>query len=211
MQPRTIYGNYMWTRLRKITYHKANFKCEICGCDPDKGKLHAHELFSYDYDEAEGVFERTVALCKTCHDFIHSGRLVTMHKRGNFMYPKSYVLKVVEHGFELIKKYNDTHKNKAPLRAFGTFLDYLEEDDLRPDMLRLIDKYDISFYDQPKKLEDWKKWHVVVNRQKYYTPYKDQNDWEKAMEERSRGDTVINMEDPFSGGVFDELKEILKN
>lgn len=211
MQPRTIFGKSTWDFMRKSAYYNAGYKCEICGREPEKGDLHAHELFSYDYDKQTGKFERVVAICRTCHDGIHSGRLITMFKNKNPLYPKSYVLRVVENCFSLVHKYNLEHKDE-PLRVYGTYLEYVDIPELRDEMLSLIKKYDIKFYEEDvPKHKRWKGWKVIVGKNTYNSPYKSQGDWQEAMKEASAKDNMRNVPDPFSGGVFDEIDKIVDN
>ena len=209
MQPRTIFGKTTWDFMRKSAYYNAGYKCEICGREPEKGDLHAHELFSYDYDKQTGKFERVVAICRTCHDGIHSGRLITMFKNKNPLYPKSYVLRVVENCFSLVHKYNLEHKDE-PLRVYGTYLEYVDVPELRDEMLSLIKKYDIKFYEEDvPKHKRWKGWKVIVGKNTYDSPYKSQGDWQEAMKEANAKDNVRNIPDRFSGGVFDEIDKII--
>lgn len=209
MQPRTIYGPSVWNFMRKKAYYNADYKCEICGCEPAKGQLHAHELFSYDYMQHEGRFERCVAICAKCHNAIHSGRLISMFKRNNPLYPKSYVLKVVEHCFKQIYEYNKTHDEE--LRVYATFVDYLREPELKEEMSELIKKFNIKFYTEKlSKRGRWKGWHVHVGNKTVMSPYKSQSDWERAMLEMQMRDTIRNVETPFKGEGFDAINEILK-
>lgn len=211
MQPRTIFGKSTWDFVRKSAYYNAGYKCEICGREPEKRDLHAHELFSYDYDKQTGKFERVVAICRTCHDGIHSGRLITMFKNKNPLYPKSYVLRVVENCFSLVHKYNLEHKDE-PLRVYGTYLEYVDVPELRDEMLSLIKKYDIKFYEEDvPKHKRWKGWKVIVGKNTYNSPYKSQGEWQEAMKEANAKDNVRNIPDPFSGGVFDEIDKIVDN
>lgn len=209
LPPRKIMGATAWNRVRKRCYFNAGYKCEICGVDPPKGQLHSHELYSYDWLEGTGKFERCIAICKKDHDFIHSGRLITMYKNGNMLYPKSYVLDVVEKGFKLIHDYNVEHRNQKPLRAYCTFLEFLKVPELEQDMRRLIEKYEIKFYKEPKRFARWDKWRLVFGTKEYPTPYESQADWEEAMKIASKNDTVRAVQNPFSGGVFDLMKEDL--
>lgn len=210
MPPRVIMGNTKWNMMRKRCYFDANYKCEICGCEPEKGNLHAHELYSYDYKEGTGTFERCIAVCKTCHDGIHSGRLITMFKNGNPLYPKSYVLKVVENAFKLVFNYNEMNKNKRPLRLFATFVDYLDVPELREDMEKLIKKYHIMFYDSPKRCAKWGDWKLLWNGREYQSPYANQTEWAEAMAKQAENDSMRKVSNPFSGGIYDELNELLK-
>ena len=210
LPPRKIMGDTMWTRVRKRCYFDAGYKCEICGVDPPKGQLHAHELYSYDYIEGTGKFERCIAICKQDHDFIHSGRLITMYKNGNVLYPKSYVLGVVEKGFKLIHDYNETHKNEKPLRAYATFLEYLKVSELAEEMSELISKYKIKFYAEPKHIAKWADWKLLFGKKEYPTPYANQGEWVEAMAEASKNDNVRVISNPFKGEEFDEINKILK-
>jgi hypothetical protein len=59
-----------WDKIRKSTYAKANYVCEICG---KKDRLEAHEIF--EYDEINNIQKLTglVALCNLCHSVKHFG------------------------------------------------------------------------------------------------------------------------------------------
>ena len=209
LPPRNIMGKTAWDKARKLCYWKANYKCEICGEEPSKGNLHAHELYSIDYLDGSSTFRRCIAICKQDHDFIHSGRLITLFKEGNMLYPKSYVLKVAEKGFALIRKYNDEHPDDEPLRAFDTFLDYLRVPELATEMVALIRKYDIKFYKSPKRPARWDKWRLVWNGKEYKTPYKNHEEWLAAMQKQNEKDIVRQMNNPFSGGIYDEMEKII--
>ena len=211
LPPRVIMGKTTWDHVRKKCYYDAGYKCEICGEEPPKGQLHAHELYSYDYLAGTGKFERCIAICKKDHDFIHSGRLITMLKNNNILYPREYVLSVVEKGFKLIHDYNCMHRNKKPLRAFSTFLEYLKVPSIHDDMVALIDKYDIQFYDMPSKVADWADWKLLIGEREYPTPYANMDEWKAAMEEKGKQDTARMADNPFKGKVYDIVDAILNS
>lgn len=212
MQPRTIFGKSTWDFMRKQAYYNAGYKCEICGREPKKGDLHAHELFSYDYSKQTGKFERVVAICRTCHDGIHSGRLLTLCKQHNPLYPKSYVLKVMENCFSLVHKYNEEHPDDEPLKVYSTYLECLKMPELCEEAEALIKKYDISFYEESiPKYKHWKGWKVIVGKNTYDSPYTFQSDWEEAMQEANKHDSARMAANPFKGEVFDEIDKILDN
>lgn len=211
LPPRKIMGTTAWNRMRKRCYYDAGYKCEICGADPPKGQLHAHELYTYDWKEGTGRFERCIAICKRDHDFIHSGRMITLYKEGNLLYPKSYVLDVVEKGFKLIRDYNISHPDRDPLRAYATFLEYLRVPELTEDMVRLINTYNVEFYSEPRRIAKWGKWRLLFGKREYPTPYATQGDWVEAMHKASKEDNVrATHSTPFSGATFDEIDKILK-
>lgn len=87
-QPRTILGTTTWNHMRNRCYFEAGYKCEACGAKVKtefydngavkhqyhddgtipKRNLHAHELYTYDYNKGTARFERCVALCECCVD-----------------------------------------------------------------------------------------------------------------------------------------------
>lgn len=211
LQPRTVLGRTTWDHMRKACYANADFKSEISGEVPPKGQLHAHELFSYDYDKQEGIFQRCIALTKLEHDFIHSGRLLTLYARNNPLYPKSYVLKVIENGFNIIDTYNQEHPDQKPLRCFATFLDALKNPTIAFEVAELIEKYHIKFYNANiPRSKRWKGWHVIIGNKRYNSPYTNQDDWEVAMRKRNEEEEARNLKDPFSGKGAAAIDALLK-
>lgn len=209
-QPRTIAGQKKWDLMRRKCYMDARYKCEACGADcSEKGKAHAHELFSYDYATGTATFERLVCLCVPCHiQFIHSGRMFTLLKKNDVTMPRSKVLAGLEHGFKVISEYNKTHDK--PIYPFSAILSGLEIESISSDVEKLIEKYDMKFYGPINKKQGaarWQDWKMVWNGKEYYTPYADEGAWEQAMAEQHQGQVIEN---PFSGGVFDEIDKILK-
>lgn len=195
LPPRKIMGQTTWDRVRKRCYFDADYKCEICGADFVKPHYAAHELYSYDWKKGTGTFERCIAVCRTCHDAIHSGRLVTMFKQHNPLYPKSYVLKVTEHCFRLVHDYNLSHPD-TPLRIYATYLDYLDEPELHDEVERLIAKYQVQFYAEPHHIAGWSKWRLIWNGKEYPSPYKSRDEWLEAMA-KNTDDKTRGLKDPF--------------
>ena len=198
LAPRKIMGDSTWDHVRKRCYYLAGYKCEVCGEGLVKPYYAAHELYSYDYIEGIGQFERYIAICSKDHDFIHSGRMVTLFKSGNTFYPKSYVLEVVEKGFKLINEYNSEHCKQEPLKAYATFLNYLKTPELTNEIQSLIDKYNIEFYQEPKHIAKWNKWRLIIGNKEYPSPYSDQGKWVEAMKEASQNDTIRVVGNPDS-------------
>lgn len=209
--PRTLLGNATWNRMRKACYYHAGFRCEVCGYEPEKGGLHAHELYETNWVLGEARFVRCVALCRKCHLFgIHTGRAITLHKQDNPLYPTEKMLDGAEHTFRLVHDYNQKHPDK-PLRVYSTFLDYLKVDDLKDTMEKLIRKYDIKFYQENEKvMADWSDWELVVGGKRYKTPYANEEEWEEAMKERAKKDSSRKAVNNFKGEIYDKLDEILK-
>lgn len=60
-----------WDKVRRDAYARAGGRCVICGA---KGRLEAHEQWSYDDEKALQKLENVVALCRNCHEIKHIGR-----------------------------------------------------------------------------------------------------------------------------------------
>ena len=82
---RSVLPTSVWDKLRKESYAKAKFKCEICkGSGLDQGYKHAlecHEI--WDYDDLNHVQTLTglISLCPTCHQVKHIGRSIAIGKQ----------------------------------------------------------------------------------------------------------------------------------
>jgi len=214
--PRTLLGAGVWNQMRGHCYTEAEDTCEICGYKPDNLRnRHAHEVFEIDYEKGEARFVRAFCVCALDHlGCIHTGRAITLYKQGNPIYPKEFLLAGAEKAFKTIYEYNQDHP-EADLRAYVTFLDYLKVDELKEPMEELIKKYDIKFYmEDPKKTAKWGTWKLFIGKNEYPTPYANEKEWEEAMKKQGEKDSARmmqkNMEDKFSGGVYDKLNEILK-
>lgn len=174
-----------------------------------------HELFDYDFVNGVATFKRCVALCEKDHvRGVHSGRMYTMYKKGNPFMTKNMVLEGAEHAFSLVHKWNVEHPDEEPLRLYATWIEFAKDKVIGEEICALIDKYNIKFYGiDGKKQAQWGDWKVVIGNKEYPTPYKDEQAWAAKMEELNHTQTTDsrNYQDPFTGGVFDEIKKVLKN
>lgn len=113
-----------WNKLRKETYRKAGYRCEICGGKGNKWPVECHEVWTYDEEKKIQKLERLIALCPACHEVKHLGRA---QKTGNY---KS----AIEH----LKKVNSWTDKQV-----SAYVEQVKKDYLRKS---LIDwKLDISF------------------------------------------------------------------
>jgi hypothetical protein len=213
--PRTVLGTTTWNHMRKAAYFSANNTCEICGEKPEQlRRRHGHEVYEIDYEKGTAKFVRVFCICSLDHlACIHTGRAITLYKQGNPLYPKEFLLEGAEKAFKTIAEYNKDHPG-ADLRAYGTFLEYLKQDELRDQMNELIFTYGTKFYLKDlKKFAPWGDWKLIIGNREFPTPYADESEWEAAMEERGKKDTARiaqkNMEEKFTGGVYDDLDKII--
>lgn len=212
VNPRTLLGTPAWNRLRKACYANADDTCEICGAKPENLRhRHGHEVYKIDYAHGTAEFDRVFCVCSLCHlACIHTGRALTLYKQGNPLYPKEFLLEGAEHAFKIIDEYNKDNPD-ADLRAYATFLDYLKCEELVGPMEKLIKKYNIKFYKEVEDMVNWGDWKLIIGKNEYNTPYASEDDWKKAMEEKSKQDTARMAVDRFKGGVFNEIDSIIGN
>ena len=78
---RSVLPTSVWDKLRKESYAKAKFKCEICkGSGLDQGYKHAlecHEIWDYQSDGTQ-MLKGLISLCPRCHQAKHIGRSIAM-------------------------------------------------------------------------------------------------------------------------------------
>ena len=70
---RSLLSQSDWNRLRRQTYRKAGYRCEICGGRGPRHPVECHEI--WDYDDARFIQTLTglIALCPACHQVKHIG------------------------------------------------------------------------------------------------------------------------------------------
>lgn len=68
---RSILSKRQWDFLRADAKERSGGKCMICGKKTER--LDAHEVWSYDQDNAVQKLEDIIAVCKDCHSVIHIG------------------------------------------------------------------------------------------------------------------------------------------
>ena len=214
VNPRTLLGASTWDRMRKMCYARADDTCEICGCKPENLRhRHGHEVYDIDYANGVAKFDRVCCLCAKCHlGCIHTGRAITLWKNHNPLYPTEFLLEGAEHAFKIISEYNKDNP-KADIRAYVTFLEYLRFEELEKPMRELIDKYNVKFYTEVEDMVKWGDWKLIVGKKEYSTPYANEKEWKKAMEDKEKTDSARifqrKVEESFSGGVYDEINNIL--
>lgn len=74
---RSVLSQADWDKVRKNAYARAKGRCMVCGA---RGRLEAHEKWSYDDTLALQKLEDVVALCSACHAVKHVSRSYLMGK-----------------------------------------------------------------------------------------------------------------------------------
>lgn len=178
--PRTI-NPKRWDYLRKKCYMDANYTCQASGAQLGHGHCHSHELISVDWAHQTATFKRTVCLDPVLHvRFIHNGRALTLFEKGDPQMTQPGMVKALQQGFSLIHDWNVEHSGEEPLRVYAGFLQWAKHPALREAVEKLVEAYDIKFYDFDWKCfnkENWPKWKLVYDGKEYPTKFKSQEEW----------------------------------
>jgi hypothetical protein len=62
-----------WDKIRKWTYKRANYQCEICSGKGDHWPVECHEIWEYDDKNTTQKLNGFIALCPACHNVKHYG------------------------------------------------------------------------------------------------------------------------------------------
>lgn len=65
--------NTTWTMLRRQTYRKAHYICQVCGGRGPDWPVECHEIWHYDDKNQAQKLVGLVALCPSCHEVKHIG------------------------------------------------------------------------------------------------------------------------------------------
>lgn len=78
-----------WDVIRNKCYKKANYKCQICGCETKE--LNAHEVWDFNIETKTQKLIDIVALCNKCHGLKH---LRNTERLGYGINAKNHFMKV---------------------------------------------------------------------------------------------------------------------
>ena len=120
--PRQILGEDWWNEQRQIAYAKNDYRCWACGVHKSKAKYHnwleAHEMYDINYVVGTIEFIEIVALCHSCHNYIHSGRMAMLVDEGKMSHEK--YKDILKHGDNILKKANlETPSCNGPIAEWG--------------------------------------------------------------------------------------------
>lgn len=179
-------GDEWWDEKRKEAYEAKGFRCWACGVPKKEAAFHpwleGHERYAFDYKKGRMTFVEVVALCHSCHNFIHSGRLFMEFTAGRVT--KEKMERIILHGFNVLKK--------AGLRPWpGTIQTVymiclgVSLTEVRPRVWDLIQqsKDDTKkFNEETKGMAAWGDWRLVLQGKEYKPLHKSFEDWEKFYE-----------------------------
>jgi len=171
LNPRTILGRWWWDEQRQKAYAKHDYRCWACGVPKINADFHkwleAHEDYNIEWETGRIELREIVALCHSCHNFIHSGRLYSIYQEGHI--GKDGVRQILEHGFGICER-----NNVQPY--FGAFMTLNLINGQSPEEAIKNAKKKGWF---PTIEAPWENWHLVIEGQKHYSPFKNLLEWEQ--------------------------------
>ena len=167
MNPRSILGDIWWNKTRKEAYDRYNNHCISCGVHKTEAKkykwLEAHENYSINYETGQVNIISIEPLCHYCHNFIHSGRLQMIEGKEK---TRIEVIEILNHGLDILRK--------NTLNGFYLTIDYAESLGLN---VRDVGRCNTGTLNI--KMADWDKWHLLLEGEKYFSKFKNYEEWKK--------------------------------
>ena len=177
LSPRAVKGKEWWDVTRKEVYAKQGYRCIACGVHKRDAKYHnwieAHESYTIDYSVGCMEVKEIVGLCHSCHGFIHCGRLQMIWHKGEISSSKYF--DVMQHGFRVLRGAN-LKPNAVQAVSYCSSLEMAGKavpDELGKAAMKIQDLEEIEYIQQ-----DWTKWHMILEGQKYYSKFRNQREWE---------------------------------
>ena len=69
---RAVVSKQTWDRIKRQTFKRAKYQCEICGGQGSQWPVECHEIWSFTTDGRQ-VLQGMIALCPACHGVKHFG------------------------------------------------------------------------------------------------------------------------------------------
>ena len=174
VNPRTIKGKDWWDVERQKVYKERNYTCWACGVHKRDAKFHswleAHELYEINYSKGTVKFKGLCALCHSCHNYIHNGRLEILYLKGEITFSKfSYILQ--SRSDILISK-------RLPINAFAFSV-------MCRNSIPLPIKYNVQTIDDSVDAE-WDEGKLLFEGKEYYSNFKDISEWKSHYSKSNR-------------------------
>lgn len=174
INPRTILGQKWWNAQRQLAYAEHDYHCWACGVHKTSAKYHrwleAHEVYDIDYGTGRVEMKEVCALCHSCHQYIHDGRMQKLFEQGKLSFEK--YIDILAHGERLVKDYLTemaiNYRGQTWKKPFEGSLPF---QNTFPDVT-------VPGLPRPVQSQvDWQEWHLVVEGREYYTRFSDVQEW----------------------------------
>lgn len=174
INPRSILGKKWWDCVRRIAYLEHNNHCWACGIHKSKAKYHkwleAHEVYQIDYQTGRVELLKICALCHSCHNYIHDGRMQMMVRNGRIRLEK--YIDILIHGEKIINQYltslNKDHQGITWKQPFEPTFPFQYS----------FPNFQVGLPQLVENKASWSDWHLVLNGNVYYSRFSDFDEWQ---------------------------------
>lgn len=171
LAPRIILGDKWWNETKAKAKARMNNHCWACGVHKSQAKYHqwleAHECYSIDYSLGKVEYVGTAALCHSCHNYIHDGRMLMLVRKGEMS--KEKYEDIIKHGNIIISDWQSSlvgHKKPYDPK-------------LSPDeVLALASNASNKLRWIPGNCK-WEDYHMIVNGVRYERSFESLECWKK--------------------------------
>jgi hypothetical protein len=164
--PRTIKGREWWDAERKKAYAVNNYHCFACGVWIHKAVIHpwleAHEVYKVNDRTGKVALKEVVALCHSCHNFIHMGRILKLLEIGKI--DAKVAKEIIVHGLFQVS----THKVGITREQLET-AEAIVGDTLNYTQYKIKAPYYYTL--------QWNLWYLWFEGKKYYSLFKNETEW----------------------------------
>jgi phage terminase large subunit GpA-like protein len=114
-----------WDKIRRSAYAKAGGRCSICGA---RGRLEAHEKWTYDDKKAVQKLVDVIALCHACHEVKHVSRTQLMGRGVEAMEQFMKVNRCSQMDYhEALGLANEEYQKRNEVEGWVTDLSWLKD------------------------------------------------------------------------------------
>ncbi|GEM45050.1 hypothetical protein [Deinococcus cellulosilyticus] len=177
LAPREILGREWWDEQRREAYAKHHHHCWACGIHKREARYHrwleAHESYTIDYTAGSMEMTEIVALCHTCHNFIHTGRMTALWQRGLFDTRKA--LYILQRGFKIVKG-----AGLSPFYVGAELYALILEKQRHPlaeEAFRRAEELKQQFDAQTGIVAPWEVWHLKLLGETHPTRFRNEQEW----------------------------------
>lgn len=179
VNPRSVLGQTWWDEHRREAYVFFDYRCWACGVEKRLAKYHqwleGHEYYKVDYNTGELKLFGIVALCHSCHNFIHSGRMFELVRQAKMRREK--FLDIHRHGYRILKQAG-LPLNPFSIISLRKFRDLELQPSLWPPYEMTIKA--INYINGLSKNEvPWNEWHMIIEGKAYYSPHQNIEEWQE--------------------------------
>ena len=164
MEPRVLKGQEWWDMTRQEAYASTDYHCLACGIHKLNAAYHrwleAHEDYTIDYKNGVMTINEIIPLCHSCHNFIHSGRLVATNQKMNL----DKILNILKHGLKILEENN--------LDGFEYTINVANQLGIEHNCKAIDDG--IKSNDD---MAEWGDWKLILDSKEYHSKFKDYNEW----------------------------------